>query len=264
MMRRRIYMCDGTLDGILTAVYEATRSKYGHQNITIMEWEQIETFELFCDYIEVTTDIEKAKQVAKAIPERMSDYGYYLLCYCCLSKEKGRSDVAYRFILYGMAQGEKVTEQMAHPYVQPVYKMCRNVNNEVLHYKGFLRFVELQNGIMAAKIRPENNILTLLAPHFADRFQTENWIILDEGRNLAIIHKAHSEWIMADGRYLEKSAFFDYSDEEEEWQRIWQSFVDTIGIKDRENRNLQRQMLPYRYREFMNDFRGQKSQNSGV
>ena len=262
-MRRRVYVCDGTIDGILTAVYEATRSKYGHTNIRIMEKEQIDTLELFCEYVDVETDMEKAEMVAGGIIERMADYGYYLLCHCCLSKEKGRSDAVYRFILYGMSQGQRVVEQMAHPFVQPIYRMYRNVNNELLHYKGFLRFVELKNGVMAARIRPENNILMLLAPHFADRFQGMNWVILDEGRNVAAIHKAYQDWVIMDGSYLEKSAFLECSKEEGIWQNTWQSFVDTIGIKDRENKNLQRQMLPYRYREFMNDF-AEKKRKLGV
>ncbi len=253
-MKRRVYVCDGTMDGILTAVYEATKSKYGHQNIRLMEKEQMETLELFCEYVDVEVDMEKAQKVAGGIQERLSEYGYYLLCHCCLSKEKGRSDVAYRFILYGMSQGANVVEQMAHPFVQPVYRMYRNVNNEVLHYKGFLRFVELKNGLMVARIRPENNILMLLAPHFTDRFQGMNWMILDEGRNMAAIHKAYQDWVMVDGNYLEKSVLSCCSKEEQRWQETWQSFADAIGIMDRENRNLQRQMLPYRYREFMNDF----------
>lgn len=253
-MKQRVYVCDGTMDGILTAVYEATRSKYGHANIHIMEKEQVETLELFCEYMDVETDMKKAEQVTGGIMERIGEYGYYLLCHCCLSKEKGRSDAAYRFILYGMSQGQGVVEQMAHPFVQPIYRMYRNVNNEVLHYKGFLRFTELKNGVMAARIRPENNIVMLLAPHFADRFQGMNWIILDEGRNVAAIHKAYQEWVLVDGNYLEKSALSCWSEEEQLWQETWQSFVDTIGIKERENRNLQRQMLPFRYREFMNEF----------
>ncbi len=253
-MQQRVYICDGTIDGIFTAIYDAWASKYGHKNIKLMEQEQLETMELFCEYVEVITDREKAEKVAGTIPDRISEYGYYLLCHCCLSKMKGRSDAIYRFVLYGFSQGEKVLEQMAHPYVQPIYKMYRNVNNEVLHYKGFLRFHELKSGIMAARIRPENNILSMLASHFADRFQGENWIIYDEGRQLAAVHKAYSIWFVVNGENLEKEKLLDYSEAELEWQKLWDGFVNTIGIEERENHTLQMQMLPYRYREFMNEF----------
>lgn len=251
---QRIYVCDGTIDGIFTAVYEAWASGYGHKNIRLMEQEQLGTMELFCEYIDVVTDVKKAEKVARTIPRRISEYGYYLVCHGCLSKMPGRSDAVYRFLLFGFSQGEKVTEQMAHPYVQPIYNMYRNVNNEVLHYRGFLRFRELKNGLLAARIRPENAILTLLAPHFEDRFQGENWIIYDEGRQAAAIHKAHTPWVMIEGEGLQKEKLFEYSEGEMEWQRIWEGFVDTIGIDERKNPKLQRQMLPYRYREFMSEF----------
>ena len=42
--------------------------------------------------------------------------------------------------------------------------------------------------------------------------------------------------------------------EEKEWQKLWKVFVDTIAIKERMNRNLQRQMLPLHFRKFMKEF----------
>ena len=166
----------------------------------------------------------------------------------------GRSDAIYRFLLLGFSIGEKVVEQLAHPYVQPIFAMYQNVNNEVLHYKGFLRFHELKNGVLAAKIRPANHILSLLAPHFSDRFMNENWLIYDEGRKLAVVHLAKSDWVMVNGTLLEDEKLLEYSEEEEKLRKSWKVFVDAIGIKERENKELQRQMLPYRYREFMNEF----------
>lgn len=253
-MIQRIYVCDGTMDGIFTAIYDAWAGKYGHNNIRLMEQEPFTNLEFFSEYIEVKTDEEKAFKVARTIPKRISEYAYYLVCNCCLSKMSGRSDAIYRFLLLGFSVGDKVVEQLAHPYVQPVFNMYRNVNNEVLHYKGFLRFNELRNGILSARIRPENNILSLLAPHFTDRFQNENWIIYDEGRKQAAIHRAEQNWIMVDGGVLEEEKLLEYSEQETELQKSWKAFVNSIGIKERENPKLQSQMLPYRYREFMNEF----------
>ena len=52
-MVQRIYVCDGTMNGIFTAIYDAWEGKYGHKNIKIMEQEQITTLELFSEYVEV-------------------------------------------------------------------------------------------------------------------------------------------------------------------------------------------------------------------
>ena len=45
-----------------------------------------------------------------------------------------------------------------------------------------------------------------------------------------------------------------YSAEEKDMQRLWKLFVDTIAIKERINTDLQRQMLPLRYRKYMKEF----------
>lgn len=53
----RIYQCEDTQDGILTAVYEAGISGYGHKYIRIAPIREGETesFVLFAEYITVVT-----------------------------------------------------------------------------------------------------------------------------------------------------------------------------------------------------------------
>ena len=37
-------------------------------------------------------------------------------------------------------------------------------------------------------------------------------------------------------------------------QKLWKLFVDTIAIKERTNRNLQRQLLPLWFRKYMKEY----------
>lgn len=253
-LKQRIYVCDGTIDGIFTAIYKAWESKYGHNNIKIIENDFIDTMELFSDYIFIEADGELAGKVSNTIIEKLTIKGYELAINGCLSKEKGRSDSVYRFLLLGLSIGPNVLEQMAHPYVNPIYKMYTNICNELQHYRGFLRFQELSNGILSAKVCPENNLLTLLAEHFVDRFPNENWLIIDEGRQIAAIHKKEKGYIIADSSFISENALNEFSKEEETMQQIWKCFVDTIGIKERKNNLLRQQMLPKRFRKYMNEF----------
>lgn len=253
-LNQRIYVCDGTIDGIFTAIYKAWESKYGHNNIKLTENDAVETMELFSDYMIVETDEELAGKVSNTIMQRLTMKGYELVINGCLSKEKGRSDFVYRFLLLGLSIGPNVLEQMAHPYVNPIYRMYTNISNELQHYRGFLRLQELSNGILSAKICPENNLLTLLAEHFVDRFRNENWLILDEGRQIAAIHKKAKDYIIADSSFISENALNQFSEEEEAMQQVWKCFVDTIGIKERKNNLLRQQMLPKRFRKYMNEF----------
>ena len=45
-----------------------------------------------------------------------------------------------------------------------------------------------------------------------------------------------------------------YSEEEEVFQKLWKRYIDSVGIKARENISLQNQMLPLRFRKYMKEF----------
>lgn len=45
-----------------------------------------------------------------------------------------------------------------------------------------------------------------------------------------------------------------YSEDEKDMQKLWKLFVDTIAIKERKNRDLQRQLLPLWFRKYMKEY----------
>lgn len=253
MKVKHIYVCDGTIDGIFTAIYDAWSSRYGHSNIAIIERDSLDEYELFSEYIESTADFDKSMKIAASIQKKISLMAYQSILCCALSNRKGRSDIIYRFMQIGYAMGPSVTNQLSHPYVLPVFEIERRVNNEVHHYKEFLRFSELNNQILFSKIRPENDILSMVSPHFEDRLPEENWIIYDVGRKKASIHRKRYPFVLVDGSELDLSQADQYTETEWDMQFLWQQFVDTIGIQERFNEKLQLNMLPNRYREFMRE-----------
>lgn len=253
MRQKRVYLCDGSVDGIFTAIYEAFASRYGHADIAIAEADTGSNLELFTEYIEIVSDEEKARKVAESIKSKISLRAYEAVIKSALSKYKGKSDAVYRFLQVGYQARAAVLDQLSHPYVFPVFEIERNVNNETHHYLEFVRFSELKSGILVSKIRPENDVLSLIAPHFADRLPEENWIIYDQGRNTAALHRKDFPWMLADGSGIDQRELEEFSEEEHRMQLFWQTFVDTIAIRERANGKLQSQFLPDRYREFMRE-----------
>ena len=63
MKTHRIYVCEDSLEGILTAVHFAYMSRYGHEYQSIQAGDYAEPF-LFSEMIYVDTDMEKASRVA--------------------------------------------------------------------------------------------------------------------------------------------------------------------------------------------------------
>lgn len=121
------------------------------------------------------------------------------------------------------------------------------VNREAHKYKGFIRFEMSEFGFFA-RIAPKHDILPLIAPHFWKRFGDDR-AIADENRGVvALIDQNGYRIVRATADRFEKH------ESEKKFEGLWKRFFDTISIKERTNDKLQKQMIPLRYREFMNEF----------
>ncbi len=247
MKTKHVYICEDTTAGIFTGIYDAWVSRYGHTNNEIRVKEP-DNLEFFSEYIYVKTDNEKALKVTKSICSKISEEIYIILYNVSLSNRPEKAEHIYRFLILGFAMGKEVLRFLTNPDVNAVVKIEQNVKKEFFHYEGFLRFVQIKNGILAARFRPENNVLAVVADFFSDRMPDENWIICDEGRRTAAFHEAGKAWFLYQNFSLEEHAG---KAEKDEYYRLWKQFVDTIGIKERKNDKLRFQMLPNRYREYM-------------
>lgn len=247
-----VYICENSIDGILTGIYDAWASRYGHSNNRILVKEP-DNLELFCDYIYVETDAEKAAKVSNSIRDKISAEAQAMVLYSALSKDLDKAESIYRFIILGFAMGGKVIGHLSNPYVNHVASMKVNIGYEVNHYQGFLRFSELKSGVLFSRIRPANDIITILADHFDNRLEDENWLIFDEGRKKAALHRAGYPWILTHGGELEEEEYTQYTHEEIWMQNLWQHFVNTISIQERASTKRQLSMLPNRFREFMRE-----------
>lgn len=253
-MEQYIFQCEDSLDGIFTAIYNAWDSGYGHKNIQIQFIDQMMNYQLFSKYIPVVTDYEKSEKVVRTIKKKISVEAYETICRAAMTDRQDKADAIYRFVILGIHYGSSIITNYSNPVVQTIFEMNRAVGNEVHHYTGFLRFSELKNHVLYGKINPKNNVITLLAPHFADRLPVENWIIHDEVRQLAIVHQIGEGWVQVDTSEVDFSELGKINNEEERLEQLWKSFVESIAILERTNYKLQRQNLPIRFRRNMTEF----------
>ncbi len=94
--------------------------------------------------------------------------------------------------------------------------------------------------------------------HFADRFPMEDFLLFDAGRYLFGVHPAGRPWYTLQGKDAwerVQSETEKLSTAELHYRELFRSFCHTIAIKERENRELQRNMLPLRFQEYMVEFR---------
>ncbi|MDD6170230.1 MAG: TIGR03915 family putative DNA repair protein [Lachnospiraceae bacterium] len=255
-----VFLCEDNIDGIFTAIYDAWASHFGHKNIYILSKEP-QNYELFCEYISVKTNMEKSQKVSNTIKTRCGHEVWIFLCQAAMAYEKqttfdtsslSKADALYRTLLYAfsMEKPEHIIDCLQNPYVLYLFELSRSVSNEAHHLLGFVRFKELQNHVLFAKIHPKNLVLPILGDHFSDRLPQENFMIYDENRNLAVIHrKGFSDFILVGTENLDKKILEQYSEDELEYEKLWCGFFSSITIEARINPKLQNQNIPKRFQK---------------
>lgn len=254
-MDETVLVCEDSLEGIFTAVYQVYAWKLNREAVFLQPGEE-GNLRLFAQYRHVEPMAELAVKVARTVLQRMGEDAYWEICCMLSSQDADKAQAVYRVIKTGLDknQGKEVFSNVKDSYIQKGFELARAAGNEIHHLYGFLRFQELENGILYAKIGPKNNIVTLLAPHFADRFPEENFIIHDDKREIFVIHEAHKNWVVFDGTEIGNYSLPGNSKQEERFQSLFVRFCHTIAIKERKNLALQRNMLPLRFQEYMVEF----------
>lgn len=250
-----IFQCEDSIDGILSAVHTGWSARLGHDHIKLQALiQESVNYELFSNYVTVETNAEKAAAVARAIKDKISERAYEMVIRAAVSTNADKADEIYRFLILGFHMGGQVVHFLSNHYVNKIFEMNRFVGNEVHFYLGFLRFEELENHVLLACYEPKSNITQFVIPHFADRMNNENFIIFDVKRRLAALHQTGHPWVMAEVKDERLIQYLERTNAEEEYKKLWLAFFKTIGIEERKNPKLQRNMLRLHYRKYMTEF----------
>ena len=252
-----VLICEDSMEGIFTGIYEAYALRLPHKKISLQIGEE-ENFRLFTSYRKVAPDAQKAQKVMQTLQRRFWEKDCHDLCMAMTAGDNRKADAVYKTVVWGLSgrcRGS-ILAHMADDSVRTVVELSRRAVNELHHMRGFLRFSELENGILYAVIAPKDNILPMLAGHFADRLPMENFLIFDESRELYAIHPACKEWFLMSGKVVEdeENGRVEVSAAEEYYQELFQSFCHSISIESRRNLKLQQNMLPLRFRPYMVEF----------
>ena len=148
----------------------------------------------------------------------------------------------------------KLIDCFSEEAVVKVVALSTTVWHEYHHFYGFVRFRELENGILYAVIHPKNRILSFLGDHFANRFPREDFMIYDEVHNMCLMHGAGKEWFLLDADLMLFHSLPQISNKEKQIQELFRHFCQKIAITERGNEPLQKQLLPLRFRPDMVEF----------
>ena len=241
-----ILVYDGTFEGFLSLIYEVYYKKLKPIKI----YKNLPNEIIFEQILEIETSQENTIKVLNTIKTKFPKeiLEKVLNIFMCDSKEFEMALLEYIII------GFKETKQLFNInnscvfYLNSLEKeLFRNIHK----LTGFIRFEELEDGTLYAKVESKFNVVYFLGKHFLKRFNNQNFIIHDLNRKLAFVK-------MQNDFSVQEVAFFDepnYSSNEQKFQKLWKSFFSGVTIKERINTNLQQQMVPLIYRTYMSEFK---------
>lgn len=236
-----IYLYDGTLDGLLTAVFE---SYYGpRKNPDRIDTPDHRQVGLTEEAVWIETDPGKAGRVMDGIRNRLSSETQEAVMRAWMTEGPEVGTVIHTFLRHAFKAGPRALHHEQNEAVSPLLKLSRATMRESHRMLGLARFMELESGIWYSRITPDYNILPLLAAHFAQRLGDQSWVIHDARRGLAAVYD-RERWQIAEAPMPPALRLHP---NEAAMQRYWQEYFRRIAIAERKNPRLQQQMMPKKY-----------------
>ena len=252
-----IYLFDGTMDGLLTAVFDAFSLKEQPEELLT----EGDALPLFCERTyQVTTDEEKARRVWTGLEKKLSREAMKLISVSWLSELKELNTPLFRYVCKVFRQGD-IFRNFADPDVLAVTNIARKVLHEQLRMKQFIRFQKAKDGTYLAVVSPDHNVLPIIIDHFQDRFNDQPWLIYDAKRHYGFNY---------DGKTVIRITFEDesavpfslengklneevLSNDDQLLQSLWRTYFKAICIKERMNPRKQLNDMPRRYWKYMTE-----------
>ena len=265
-----IYVFDGTMDGLLTAVFDT----YALHEQPGQLLAQGDALPLFCERTyQVTTDEEKARRVWAGLEKRVSREALRLISVSWLSEQRELNTPLFQYIckVFRQPVGDcespttSIERNFADPDVLAVTNIARRVLHEQLRMKQFIRFQKAKDGTYLAVVSPDHNVLPIIIDHFQDRFNDQPWLIYDVKRHYGFYYDGSAAPIRV--TFEDEAAVpFDLrngklnadvlSDNDQLFQDLWRTYFKAICIKERMNPRKQLQDMPRRYWKYMTEKNG--------
>ena len=230
-----VYIYDNSYEGFLTALFD------GYNDPDALIYASHYPGPPMLESRFVGTDPSKSTRLQRGIETKLGKLilrDVYLL-YLADTPDHGK--VTLEYIRFCFQIGKGARNLRYEPVVKSALTLREKVTREWDRMLGLVRFDKTANGVYAANISPDHNILPLIANHFASRMPSHNFIIRDTSRETAILsHKG--VWVITE---LSPDTVFNFTSDE--FRTMWKDYWKTMSIAERLNPELQRRCMPARY-----------------
>jgi probable DNA metabolism protein len=245
---------DGTMWGLLTAIFEVYERKLETVHIALAE--QLLP-DAFAERHTVVTNMSKANRVWKGLSAKLPDEAKDQFYYSFLSELPGMEDMLLAYARYVFSSDRNITEDFGHAAVLSVSQTARKVWREKHRMEAFVRFAQLKDELYYATVAPDYNVLPVIAKHFKSRYADQHWLIYDSRRKYGIhynkddglVTEVQLNWSDA----IDTEAGSIYAAHEQLYQQLWKDYFHSTGIPGRNNPKLQLQHMPLRYWKYLTE-----------
>ncbi len=234
-----IYIIDGTIDGILTAVFNSYLIKKFPSAVSDGEVQ----FNLLEEIVNVTTEPQKADRVFNKLYKILPKTEVERIFIAIRSGDSAKHTIIFNYIVKTIDKGKYIGDKFTDKDVFNFDKLVSQVQLEAHRFKGFIRFSKAENGVYYAKYFPDSDVNALILPHFVARFKNMPFIL----------HDLHHDVISA--HYNGKTKTIRQKVNEltinDEFAKLFKTYYDSVFIKERANERLMRNSMPKRYHKYM-------------
>jgi probable DNA metabolism protein len=239
-----VFVYDGSVVGFLNIVYKVYNDKIFPQIIT-----KTYTSQMFDEVYEIKSDEDIAKRVYDGLQMKFHQIFLEKIKHIFLCDSIGYELEMLKYIISGFKEQKNLLD-LSNQNVYYIDSLEKELFKMAHKFKGFIRFMELEDGIMYSTISPKYNILPIIKNHFITRFKKSDFIIYDDVRKIALCYINEIPQILD----IVNMDIPKLSNEESKYQNLWKKFFNQVGIKERENKKLQQSFVPLWYQKQMLEF----------
>ncbi|WP_221392375.1 TIGR03915 family putative DNA repair protein [Dyadobacter sp. NIV53] len=251
-----IYVFDGALEGLLTAIFDSYERKAMQVNVVSSDRYLPDVFQE--SHLVISSD-NKANRVWKGLRKKLDTDWMKKFYNSFLSEQPDLFQDLFDFARYIFDNPAGAETNFGNNCVLSVSQMERKVHREKHRMEAFIRFQQTADGIFYAHIEPDYNVLPLISDHFRKRYADQKWIIFDLKRKYGLFFDLEKVEEITFDFTAEMSSNLNtlpaqvLDPKEELYSLLWKDYFRSTNIPARKNMKLHIQHVPKRYWKYLSE-----------
>lgn len=179
-----IYVFDGSIKGIFSCVYRAI--KLNESPFYIVEQQSSFTNFEYDEIVNIKTAESAFQKVFSFLKKYAGESVIHDIYYAFRSASTRKFGIIFSFIKKTIERKENLSVDFYCVETKDLYELIKDISDETKSNKNNNIFSR-KNDFFIAKISPRNKILELLTPYFIQKFDCHPFVIIDSGRNVAVV-----------------------------------------------------------------------------